>query len=326
LTAALAVLGVLVVLVAAVVLAIEPWRAPAVRSDVGASPTGGSPEEPAGTGPDGLAGSWSLVISDDFDGTELNRDLWQPNRYGFDQWDAPFNPDGEEAFYAPSNAKVSDGHLVLSLERDPQRVADRSYDYRSGMVRMAEGRTVAPGSYVEARIDIPRCDGCWPAFWSVAPDTWPPEIDIFEFFDTGAEGETRPKFNYFRPTGGQRGTKPYGVKGVDYREGFHTYGLLWDGAQAVPYLDGVAYPEAGASQQMTEMDQAIIMNLAVFSGGRPENSEMRVDWFRVWVPGTSAATGTPEAGGATAEGGTPPATPVPPAAGSSSPSPARTDG
>ena len=234
--------------------------------------------------PEGVQGSWVLDWSDEFDGGSLDRDTRQPNRYGLDDGDAPFEHDLEAAWFSPSNVSLRDGQLVLTVEEDPRELDGRDYPYRTGVVQATESHWTEPGTYVEARIQVPECDGCWPAFWLVATDRWPPEIDVFEFFGTGEE--SRPSFNYHPEEGTQLGPEVYGEPGVDYRGSFHTYGVLWDGDRAVPHVDGRAYP-AVAADEVTDLPLMVILNLSVEEGGEPAvGSEMLVDWVRVWRPAT----------------------------------------
>lgn len=237
--------------------------------------------------PDGSSGSWTLAWHDEFDGPGLDRDRWQPNRYGVDGGDAPFVPAAEEAWFSPSMVDVEDGNLVLTIRTDPRRLHGRTYQFSSGVVQSTESHSVRPVTYVEARLSVPECDGCWPAFWLTPLDRWPPEIDILEFYDSAQH--RRPSFNYHLPLGGRSGPVEYGDPAVDYRQGFHTYGVLWDGERAVPYVDGQPYPAAAADRAMTELPSMVILNLSVLAGHQPpDGSQMRVDWVRVWTPDLGA--------------------------------------
>lgn len=236
------------------------------------------------SGPTGVAGSWQLVWHDEFSGSELDGDRWSPQRHEPGAASSPFNPAQEAAWFSPDAVRVADGHLVITLTEGERRIEGRSYPYRSGVVQATAGSSVQPGSYVEARIQVPRCDGCWPAFWATPRDRWPPEIDVFEYFDTSEQ--TRPAFTYHRPDGTTTGSASYGEEGTDVRDGFHVYGLLWDGRTAVPYLDGRPYPAVAAEQDMTALPMMLIVNLSVMAGHSPRpGAQLLVDWVRVWRPG-----------------------------------------
>jgi beta-glucanase (GH16 family) len=241
---------------------------------------GTPPEVPA---PQGPSGSWSLAWHDEFNGTSLDRHKWQPNRSGESSGDAPFQNSDEAAWFSPSNVTVADSNLTLTLQRGSKDFGDTTYPYRTGVAETTPSFLVKPGAYVEARIKVPECDGCWPAFWLVPHDQWPPEIDIFEFF--GTHHDQRPSFNYHPPDGGQTGPKHYGPKGTDYRNTFHVYGLEWDGDQAIPYVDGQAFPGVAATENMTSLPLMMILNLSVQAGHEPSpGAQMQVDWVRVWRP------------------------------------------
>jgi beta-glucanase (GH16 family) len=242
---------------------------------------------PAARRPLGFSGTWRLVFDDDFGGSSLDRSKWEPNRYGSDAGgDDPFDARAEDAWFSRRNVAVKDGHLVITVRPERRTLARKTYPFSSGVVQTEQHYLVKPGSYIEARISVPRCDGCWPAFWTVAPRVWPPELDIFEFF--GTDHQRRPRFNYHLPDRGQTGPDPYGRRTVDYTRGFHVYGMLWDGYQAVPYLDGKPY-DVGVHAGMTKLRQGLIINLSVQAGRRPaKGSRMLVDWVKVWRPGNAS--------------------------------------
>ena len=232
----------------------------------------------------GPAGDWEQVFADEFDGDALDRSVWQPDRGG-DTPALPFNWTIEGAWFDPSNVTVADGRLTLTVESEPRSVGEGDYDYSTGMVQTLPDVAVEPPVYVEARIRMPSCGGCWPAFWLHPLDRWPPEIDIAEFLEAGSE--PRPSFNYIDPAEGRTGPHMFGDPDVDYRGSFHTYGLLWDGDRAVPYLDGVAYEALAATEDMTDLPMMIILNLSLRGGYDLEAGEqMDVEWVRVWASST----------------------------------------
>ena len=243
----------------------------------------GAAELPRVTGhPTGMTGTWDLSFGDEFSGSELDRDLWQPNRYGSDEGDAPFNPDLEDAWFSPAATTVADGALHLTAQPGPRTVDGRRYPYRSGVVQALPTHELRAGTFLEARIDVPDCAGCWPAFWAAATESWPPELDVMEYFDSAQD--TRPSFNSIRSVTERSGPAEYGDPAVDHREGYHVYGLWWDGSRVVPYLDGVAYPDLTATGVL-DVAMTVVLNLSVRAGGAPPaGSELLVDWVRVWQP------------------------------------------
>ncbi len=260
------------------------------------------------SGADVVGKSWQLNFDDEFNGSSLDTSKWSPLRgpnvpgYG-----DPYNPPAEDEFYTPSNTTVSGGNLTLTLKRQ----STNGYVYTSGMAQSGPYYSFPPNSYIESRINVPACDGCWPAFWTLDEPTeqhWPPEIDIFEFF--GTQSDTKPEFNYHWPSSNQSGPSPYGNLS-NYTNSYHVYGLYFGSNKVVPYVDGVAYTAQSWSSNITQANQYIIFNLATGKGSNPPNgSQMFVDWVRVWRPGS----GTPAPA--------PPPPPPPPAPAPTPPPPA----
>jgi beta-glucanase (GH16 family) len=236
-------------------------------------------------GPPSDVGTWTQVFGDEFEGPSIDTTKWRTNRYGGSADNAPFNPEYEGAFYSPRNVSVLDGQAVLTVQPEPKTLSGVAYTYSSGMLSSQDSFSVQDGEYVEARIRIPTGEGLWPAFWTMPSDRWPPETDILEFFDTSKP--QLPTFIYHFPgpvgANGELSVLTYGNPAVDYRDSWHTYGLLRTGGRLVPYLDGVPYPGAGVSAGADDLPQFLMLNLAVYSGRTPTpGTQMRIDWVRVW--------------------------------------------
>lgn len=148
-------------------------------------------------------------------------------------------------------------HLVLK-GRIPPGGGLRPGGIESGMLRGLI--PVKPGMVVEMRAKLPRGIGTWPAFWlnpgveypngtfSALP--WPPEIDIFEFFDW--QGRPRPRVitchvqTAGRPQDFGNPTDLYSKftngeyqPGPDFSAAYHVFALDWQRDQPVWLLDGV---------------------------------------------------------------------------------------
>jgi beta-glucanase (GH16 family) len=232
--------------------------------------------------PHGPPGEWTLVFSDDFDGDRIDTRVWRRNRFGGDSVDAPFNPDREGACFAPGNVAVRDGAAVLTVRAGAWEVDGRVHRLSSGTISTEGAFEMGIGDHVEARVRVPRGDGLWPAFWTVPAGRWPPEIDVFEFFDTARE--SRPSSNHHPLSGQQSGPVPCGAPDVDHRDSWHVYGLHRRAGRLVPYVDGVAYPEAAADGD-DGVDQFLVFNLSVYAGASPPSGScMCIDWVRVWRP------------------------------------------
>ncbi|WP_116808002.1 family 16 glycosylhydrolase [Steroidobacter cummioxidans] len=127
----------------------------------------------------------------------------------------------------------------------------------SGMLR---GKLpITEGMYIEMRAKLPTGIGAWPAFWLNPgvqyPDgkfselPWPPEIDIFEFFNWQGRPETRVMTGYVQS---HKNPERYGppkdiwtkfkrneyVPGFDFSADFHVFSLDWVKDKPIWLLDG----------------------------------------------------------------------------------------
>jgi hypothetical protein len=127
----------------------------------------------------------------------------------------------------------------------------------SGMLRGA--LPVTEGMYIEMRARLPTGVGAWPAFWLNPgvqyPDgkfselPWPPEIDIFEFFNWQGRPQTRVMTGYVQS---HKNPERYGppkdlwtkfkkneyIPGFDFSEDFHVFSLDWVKDKPIWLLDG----------------------------------------------------------------------------------------
>ena len=156
---------------------------------------------------------YTLVFSDEFEGTDLDRSRWC-TRYVYGGGRALQVPDSacqvrgdgtldflndEQQRYVDFNRNGEPLHVVadgvLSLRATRTRLDDNYATYEAAMLRSKQ--TFRPSAsvsyYLTARVRLPSVIGTWPAFW-LNPDrrpdgttNWPPEIDIFEGALNGVE-------------------------------------------------------------------------------------------------------------------------------------------
>ncbi len=224
---------------------------------------------------------WSMIFRDDFNGNALDNSKWISQR---DDWIIGGNPynDREDAWYRPENTTVSGGSLVQMIKQEPYE----SYPLTTGMIN-SNHRFFFKYGYVEARVKVPSCRGCWPVFWTLPQGvSWPPEMDLFEYIDT-AGSQRRPFFaSHWSENGVNQSnleyfTVPCGTA-TDYTGQYHTYGFLWTPSKIQPFLDGVPGPVfTGAA--VPQVSMYLILSLSVADGLVPAgNPEMRTDYIRVW--------------------------------------------
>ncbi|VBB09580.1 Hypothetical protein LUCI_4875 [Lucifera butyrica] len=262
----------------------------------------------------------TLVWSDEFQGSSLNRSNWNyqlGNGYnngagGFDGWG-----NGEWEWYRQSNVSVSNDNLVITAEylSDPYVFASRDWYQFSGRIT-TKGLQSWQYARVEARIKLPTVNATWPAFWLMGdscdttvngaaggydtlPTNWPScgEIDIMEHKNS----DSQICSNLFWDT--RTGTYPYSssnvsdnptwTTGVDV-SGYHVYGMEWNSTTIKYYLDGnlIKTQDISASNQEEFRNQKwfILLNLAIsgtFTGPATPNiadfpCSMYVDYVRVY--------------------------------------------
>ncbi|TGY85472.1 glycoside hydrolase family 16 protein, partial [Cellulomonas shaoxiangyii] len=165
---------------------------------------------------------------------------------------------------------------------------------------------------VEARIQIPRGQGIWPAFWMLGADfpqnAWPGsgEIDIME--NIGREPHLVHGTIHgpgYSGGAGLLGTYQH-PQGWSFADTFHTFAVDWKPGEITWSVDGQVYHRVtpaslGGRQWVFDKPFFLILNVAVGGQwpGYPDGStqlpqQMRVDYVRVYDNG---ATGGGNGGG-----------------------------
>lgn len=153
------------------------------------------PNAPCGgvaTVPKTGGGTWSCHWSDEFSGSDLDRDVWHVQVSGegsFDSDDQDCNVD------SPDNIQVTGGNLVLTsrIEDEPFICADsngpREAQITSAAVNTFQTISVTPGSRVEFRAKVtgPKQPGLQESFWLYPQDfllggPFLDEIDVAEIY------------------------------------------------------------------------------------------------------------------------------------------------
>lgn len=191
----------------------------------------------------------------------------------------------------------------------------------SGMIRSKQS---FERGYIEGRFRMPKGRGMWPAFWFIPANLkWPPEVDIFEIVNNGRD-TTRNSFHNVRNPDAERvGANPALSAdptasplallkerdtlvltssvdqwssyrpGLDYSEGFNTFGLLWEQYTAEWFVNGISVLKKQLDWRNKDGRGAgpaqIIANLAV-GGAWPEPPQLLtdfpasldIDYIRVW--------------------------------------------
>lgn len=239
-------------------------------------------------------GDYHLVWSDEFDGTELNRNTWNIEQGG-GGWG-----NNELQYYTDrsENLRVENGYLVIEARKETYQ----NREYTSARLQSRGKKEFLYGK-VEARIKFPGGGGTWPAFWMMGnKGGWPScgEIDIQEHVGNMTK---RASFALHSPKrhGGSCWSKTTWFD-YDLAEDFHIYGVEWcreeeNGKDVIRFMvDNVVYAECwgqaidGNDAWPWTKPHYIIFNCAIGGnmGGRVDDSIfeqqrlMLVDWVRVY--------------------------------------------
>jgi beta-glucanase (GH16 family) len=255
---------------------------------------------------DCLRAETNIVWSDEFNGSSIDTSKWtfeigdncpQNCNWGNNEWE----------YYTSrtNNAYVSNGYLHIVARQESYA----GYDYTSARMK-TQGKGSWAYGRMEARIQIPRGQGIWPAFWMLGTNItsvgWPTcgEIDIMENIgktsDQGTDHGTihGPQnnscggdYNCYAGVGGSY-TLPGGAALAD---AFHIYAIEWSPNQIKWFLDSTQFFTATPaslppnSTWVFSQPQFFIMNVAVGGNwpGYPDATtvfpqEMVVDYVRVY--------------------------------------------
>lgn len=250
------------------------------------------PATTPGQQPVGQSG-WALVQSEEFTGTMSVTDSvkgfvkFRDTGYEWSTWYPEWqmfvddNPTAKwhtntnyDAYYDTSKVSL-DGAGSLLLKCDKQ--AQSGCNYTAGMIQSLPNSNYLYG-YFEARIKIATqgVTGHWPAWWvtSSATNTWPPEIDIWEYFGD-ASG------SYWNNTFLQSGT--YSSATSTTTTAWHTYGCKWTSTSVTWYRDGAQTNTIGSTGTPTSAQYLIVNNGSQKSASPVFTAnDMWVDYIRVW--------------------------------------------
>jgi beta-glucanase (GH16 family) len=229
--------------------------------------------------------TWKLAFDSDFSGSALDTNVWS-TCYWFASPGAGCTNNGnsnqEKEWYQPSQVQVSGGTLNLVAQHEPTEGSSaqgkpEEYSCRSGMVTTQPGFNFEYG-YVQMVARLPYSNGLWPAFWLAASNKkWPPEIDIFEHWNSQANTGA-----YLHPLSGTRqGGRVQAVANLS--KGWHTFTLSWTKNKLIWYIDN--YQVFSTTTSIPRQDMYIIANVADTSTAATSCSgTMQVKSIKVWQP------------------------------------------
>ncbi len=240
-----------------------------------------------------LLAGYNLAFSDDFSGTEIDREKWTTSPRKKAVWSRFIAEDPRVSF-------LRDGTLVCRAVANDDLSTD-SASMLSGALQTSDSYGLLHG-YVEVRAKTTPHTGNFPAIWLMPmdqSDRWPAcgEIDIWETIN--AEAATyHTVHSRWTKTLGNTANPPHSRKCALVTDGeWHTYGLLKEAERLTWYVDGAevfsyaksADPEA-LSQGQWPFDKAfyLILNQSVGNGSWADTYdasftyETLFDWVRIY--------------------------------------------
>ena len=229
-----------------------------------------------------------LVWQDNFDGNELDFDIWS-----FDLGDGCPKLCGwgnnEAQVYTDTNYKVENGLLKLVAKKSEA-------GYTSTRINSKNKKEFRYGK-IEVRAKLALGKGLWPAFWMLGKNIdevrWPAcgEIDILEYIGR----EPNSIFTTLHTSdshGNSKNTRKDEINGIE--KGFHTYAIDWSQKNIAFYIDDQLFYTFEPKEKTAEtwpFDQPfyLLINLAVggnFGGHDIDDSifpkEFVVDYIKVY--------------------------------------------
>ncbi len=240
---------------------------------------------------------YNLVWSDEFRGTELNKDNWTceigTGDNGWGNEELQYYTDRKE------NVKVKNGFLVITARKEDYNGSP----WTSARI-ITKGKKEFSKGIITARMKMPVGAGTWPAFWTLGGNidevSWPKcgEIDIMEHVNS--ENRVHGTVHWLDES--RNGQADWGCPSnenhwttfnVDVTE-WHEYTIEWTEKTIKWYVDGQQFMEMSMSpealaEEFVNMNHFILFNLAM--GGRwpgnpnattKDTNTMLVDFVRVY--------------------------------------------
>lgn len=242
---------------------------------------------------------YSLVWSDEFNGTSLNTSDWTSEiGTGSGGWG-----NNELQYYRSQNTTVGNGFLTIEARKENFG----GKQYTSSRLK-TQGKQSFQYGRIDVRAVLPEGQGLWPAIWllgdSISSVSWPAcgEIDMMEL--RGNEPDTVSGTAHWQQNPGdgfssyyssdQAGTSPQLSSGT-FADNWHVFSIVWDASEIKWYLDGASSPFHVIDitpNQLSEFRSSFFLLLNVAVGGNflpnpPSNpnyfpQRMLVDYVRVY--------------------------------------------
>jgi beta-glucanase (GH16 family) len=234
--------------------------------------------------------NYTLVWSDEFDGTALSSDWTYDIGTGNGGWG-----NNELQYYTNQNVQVSNGLLQITAKSE----TFNAQDYTSTRIK-TQGLKSWKYGRIDIRAALPYGKGIWPALWMLGDNittvSWPAcgEIDIMEMIGgDGINDRTVHGTAHWSDNGShaQYGSST-SLSSGKLADEFHVYSIVWNQNSITWMMDDVVYNTLDITPaELSEFQQKffLIFNVAVGGNwpGSPDSNTifpqtMYVDYVRVF--------------------------------------------
>jgi len=170
---------------------------------------------------------------------------------------------------------------ILTTEAITKRVGDHLLRYRIQLLYSKQSFPLEDHIF-EFKAKINPAKGIWPALWLTGKDTWPPEIDLMEFYGSkGKNGRWESALHWGTPE--KKGHKVYKNFMPHLMDKFHVYSIKTDKKVLSLYFDGELLFKQKLDPLFFTQPYNIILNNGVFD---PSNVHVpnifEIEYVRVW--------------------------------------------
>lgn len=207
---------------------------------------------------------YNLVFCDEFDGDELNLDVWDYRASGARR----------NGFNSPNQVEVKDGKLVFTAEY--REDGEYGAGWYAGMIRLREQYKQG---YFEIKCICNDGGGFWSAFWIQADHPYDhylsnggiggAELDIFEAMDANNKLTRNTVAQTIHCNGVDDDIENIdsccigSFKGNNIFEEYNTYGLKWTEDEYIFYVNGVETGRSTWGKGVSQVPEEVIVSLEI---------------------------------------------------------------
>ncbi len=230
-----------------------------------------------------LVKEWELTFSENFEGSELDKEKWMTRYY----WgDVLMNEDyalpTDAHIFSEKNIKISNSvaRLETRKEKAQGKVWDSKigfvqtdFDYTSALISTGKSFRQKYGLF-EAKIKVSDIENVMHSFWMLS-DTSLPHIDIAKTSPCGklfpgniSGNEDKPKVNYAK------------ISGLDWTNDFFIYSLEWAPNKLIWRVNDVEiYTQ---TENIPHEPMYLILSSGVINTDSDVNAVMEIDWVKCY--------------------------------------------